>query len=233
MMKRNFFYLMMVLPFVLIGQQLNAQDCDFYFPHEKGTIIETTNYDKKGKETGIGTVNIIENSKIGNAQVVKVASEYKANKSDSVYRQEYSVKCENGQFYINMDTYLDKKTMEAYQNMDVSIDIDQMTLPSNMKTGQILSDGRVTAKIMNNGIKLLTINVLITNRKVEGFEKITSPAGTFDCVKISYNIEMKMMFKIKMSGVDWIAKNIGIVKNETYNKKGKLESSSLITKISR
>ena len=41
------------------------------------------------------------------------------------------------------------------------------------------------------------------------------------------------MFKVKMSGIEWIAKNIGVVKSESYNKKGKLESSTLLTKITK
>jgi hypothetical protein len=132
-----------------------------------------------------------------------------------------------------MDAYLDKNSMAAYQNMDIKVDVEQMTLPSNLKAGQVLNDGRVTAEISNNGIKILTINTLITDRKVEGFEKVTTPAGTFDCVKITYTLETKMMFKITMSGAEWFAKDVGVVKTEAYNKKGKLESSSMITKIEK
>ncbi|MDF1550733.1 MAG: hypothetical protein P1P88_23120 [Bacteroidales bacterium] len=230
-MNKNLIYLFLSVSFLLIGTALNAQDCDFYFPHEKGTTIETTNYDKKGDETGKSTATILENTTIGNATVVKVASEYKDVKGDSTLKHEFTVKCENGEFYINMDSYLNQQSMSAYQNMEVDIDVEQMTLPSNLKAGQILGNGRVTAKVSNSGINIMTMNVDITNRKVDGFEKVTTPAGTFDCVKISYDMEMKMMFKIKMSGVQWFAKNVGAVKTESYNKKGKLEGSSLITKI--
>jgi len=123
--------------------------------------------------------------------------------------------------------------MSAYQNMDVTVEVDQMTMPANLKAGQILGNGRVTAKVVNSGINIMTINVDITNRKVDGFEKVTTPAGTFDCVVISYDVETKLMLKVKMSGKQWFAKNVGVVKTETYNKKGKLEGSSLITKISK
>lgn len=223
----------MILFLVFTGIQLNAQDCDFYFPHEKGTTIETTDYDKKGDVTGTITATIIDNTTIGSAQVVKVASEYKSAKGDATSKQEYTVKCENGEFYINMDSYLNPQSMSAYQNMDINVESDQMTLPSNLKAGQILGNGRVTAKIVNSGINIMTINVDITNRQVVGFEKVTTPAGTFDCVVISYDVETKLMLKMKMSGKQWFSKNIGVVKTETYNKKGKLEGTSLITKISK
>lgn len=229
-MKKTILYLT-TIAILFAYNEVNAQDCDFYFPNKKGTKIETTNYDKKGKETGVGISTILENKKTAEGQFVKVASEFKAKGSDSTYRQEYTVECKNGEFYINMDSYLDKNAMGAYQNMDIEVETEQMTLPSNLKAGQVLNNGRVTAKVVNNGIKILTINTFITDRKVEGFEKVTTPAGTFDCVKISYTIETKMMFKIKASGKQWFAKNIGAVKTDTYNKKGKLEGTSLITKI--
>ncbi len=80
---------------------------------------------------------------------------------------------------------------------------------------------------------MFTMNVDIKNRKVDKFEKITTTAGTFDCVKISYDIEMKMLFTIKASAIQWFAKNVGVVRQENYNKKGKLDSYSLITKITK
>jgi hypothetical protein len=230
MMKKIILYLASIT-LLFVYNEVKAQDCDFYFPNKKGSLIETTYFDKKNKETGVATFTILENKKTADGQEVKVASEFKAAEGDYESKQEYSLVCKGGEFYINMDSYLDKNSMSAYKNMDIEVDVDQMTLPANLKAGQILNDGRVTAKILNNGVKIITINTLITDRKVEGFEKVTTPAGSFDCVKISYTLETKMMFKIKMSGAEWFAKGVGAVKTESYNKKGKLESSSMITKL--
>ena len=232
-MKTKFFYATLMVVIFAFNQQVKAQDCDFYFPNEKGVVIETTSYDKKGKETGVGTTTILENNTTESGQFIKAQAAYKAKGVDSIFKQEYTLECKNGEFYINMDTYIDQNSMSAYRNMEIEADVEQMTLPSNLKKGQQLNNGRVTLKIKNNGIKILTINTVITDRKVEGFEKATTSAGTFDCIKISYTIETKMMFKVKMSGIEWIAKNIGVVKSESYNKKGKLESSTLLTKITK
>jgi len=232
-MKKLMIYAILLSSSLFIKQNLNAQDCEFYFPVEKGTKVEMTDYDKKGKVTGIGTSTVIEKLQIGAAQEVKVALEYKATESETPFKSDYSVKCENGEFYINMNNFLDKNAMSGYQNMDITIDADQMTLPSKLTAGQVLGNGRVTAKIASSGVNLMTMNTLITNRKVEGFESVTTPAGTFDCVKISYDIEAKVMFKVNMSCKQWYAKNVGAVKTENYDKKGKLESSQMITKISK
>lgn len=231
-MKKSVIFILLVFTF-MTTKTLIAQDCDFYFPVEKGTKIETTDYDKKGKVTGVGTSTVIENLQVGNAQVVKVSVSYKATDNETPYQAEYSVKCENGEFYVNMNNFLDKNALAGYKDMDITVDAEQMTMPANLKPGQVLGNGRVTAKIANSGVNLMTINTLITNRKVVGNESVTTPAGTFECVKITYDIETKMMFKVNMSCAQWYSKNVGVVKTENYDKKGKLETSQMITKISK
>lgn len=232
-MKKLMIYAFLLSSSLLVKQNLKSQDCEFYFPVEKGTKVEMTDYDKKGKVTGVGTSTVIEKLQVGAAQEVKVAVEYKATGTDKPFTSEYSVKCENGEFYINMNNFLDKNALAGYQNMDITVDAEQMTLPSKLTAGQVLGNGRVTAKIASSGVNLMTMNTLITNRKVEGFESVTTPAGTFDCVKITYDLEAKVMFKVNMSCKQWYAKNVGAVKTENYDKKGKLESSQMITKISK
>jgi len=232
-MKKLLIYSILLTSALFINQNLKSQDCDFYFPLDKGSKIETTDYDKKGKVTGVGTATILESTNSIGSQSVKVAAEYKAAGSDSIFKTEYSVKCENGQYYVNMNSFLDKNALSGYQNMDITVDAEQMTMPANLTAGQVLGNGRVTAKIASSGINLMTLNTLITNRKVDGFESVTTPAGTFDCVKISYDMEVKVMFKVNMKCTQWYAKNVGAVKTETYDKKGKLETSSMITKISK
>ncbi|MCF6348980.1 MAG: DUF3108 domain-containing protein [Flavobacteriaceae bacterium] len=70
------------------------------------------------------------------------------------------------------------------------------------------------------------------NGKVEKREEITIPAGTFDCYVISFETEFKMGIKRKGKTRQWLAKGVGIVKTEDYNKKGKVISKSVLTKFS-
>ena len=73
----------------------------------------------------------------------------------------------------------------------------------------------------------MTVNIM--NRKVEGKESVTTSAGTFDCFVISYDHESKMGIKIRGSAKQWYSEGVGMVKQENYNKKGKLMGSSLHT----
>ena len=106
-----------------------------------------------------------------------------------------------------------------------------ITFPSDLKVRTSLPDAEMHVKVASNGMQVMEMNFKITDRKVEAKESITTPAGTFDCVKLTQSTNMKMMFINKtFTTVDWIALNIGNVRSETYNK-GSLESYRILTNI--
>jgi len=233
-MKKTIIYSAIFISSILFINNLKAQDCNIYFPNDKGTVVETTSYTKRDKATSVAKQTVLEKTQAGGVTTIKLKNEVEDEKSEVVNSSEFTVKCEGGKFFIDMNSYLNQEQMGAYEGMQMDIDADALTIPSNLKVGQKLNDGRVTVVVKNAaGIKMFTMNVDIKNRKVDKFEKITTTAGTFDCVKISYDIEMKMLFTIKASAIQWFAKNVGVVRQENYNKKGKLDSYSLITKITK
>jgi hypothetical protein len=95
-----------------------------------------------------------------------------------------------------------------------------------------LNDGEVSMAISNQmGMKIMTMSTRLTNRTVEGFEDITTPAGTFKCAKITSDIEAKVMMKMKLKMVEWISENVGTVRSESRDEKGKLNSYTVLTSI--
>jgi hypothetical protein len=56
----------------------------------------------------------------------------------------------------------------------------------------------------------------ITERVVESIESITTPAGTFDCIKVSSKQRIKNIIAYEMHIVEWISKGTGLVKSETF-----------------
>lgn len=75
----------------------------------------------------------------------------------------------------------------------------------------------------------MKMNVMMTDRKITGKESITTPAGTFDCYILTYKMDTKMALNISTSGKQWLAPKVGIVRDEVYNKSGKLTSYSELT----
>lgn len=65
-------------------------------------------------------------------------------------------------------------------------------------------------------------------------ETITTPAGTYNCVKYSSDTEVSStMFKSKSKSTMYMAKNVGMVKMESYDDKGKLQSKQLLTSFGK
>lgn len=109
-------------------------------------------------------------------------------------------------------------TRKSMAIQDVVTMGDVSSLPSEMKVGQSVPDGRINIKVKGVGAAFV-----ITDRKVVAIEDVTTPAGTFHTYKLEEDQTNKVLISNKtFKIVTWYAKNIGCVKQEVYDKKGKL-----------
>lgn len=140
-------------------------------------------------------------------------------------------RCKGNEFYIDMEKYLNQKQLEGFKNMEIKLTTDDLMYPSKLSPGMNLKDGSISIEV-GNGIMNMTTNIV--NRKVEAREEITTPAGNFDCYKVSENVQSKVGFiKVNMSNVTWIIQDIGTIRSESYNKRGKLDTVTELVKIVR
>lgn len=173
--------LLLVFVFVPVITIL-AQDCTFYFPTKEGTVIKTDYFDKKGKFTSITTQKILKKESFPGGLSITVETQTEIPGEDvELPSKEITLTCKEGKFYVDMDNYMGDVNMEAYENMDIIVESENVTIPRNPKAGDLLGDGSITMTIKNEDITLMTITVKIYNRKVEAIEKVTTPAGTFEC----------------------------------------------------
>lgn len=215
----------LVCLFFLSAAKLGAQDCTYYFPQKQGTEIEMKSYNDKDKVTSTSKSKVLEVA----GSSIKVANEVLDDKGKSIAKSEYTVSCKNGEFVMDMSGYLKGVNMDAYKDMEVKVETEDMHMPASLKAGDVLDDGEMTVKVTNQGFPIVTMKVKVYNRKVEKMESITTPAGTFECAKITYDIDSKVVFAMSLKGVEWISKNVGMVRSESYNSKGKLQGYTLLT----
>lgn len=88
----------------------------------------------------------------------------------------------------------------------------------------------------DTNVGMSTMDFAIKNRTVAGQEEMTTPAGTFSCYKITYDMDMNVKVMgmgrtTNLTGTEWIAEGVGMVRNEQYDKNGKLNSYSVLTKL--
>jgi hypothetical protein len=209
---------------------LFSQECSFYYPKTKGAILEYKSYDKKNSLTGITRHQVKDIIQNGNSVSATIEVEAFDKKEKLLGTNEFTVRCEGGIYYVDMKNYMNTEALAAYKDMDVSIKSDNLEMPSTLKTGDQLNNGSLVITVSSSGVKMMTMTTNITNRKVEAKEKITTEAGTFDCFKISYDITVKMMMTMKLNAIEWYAKDVGMVKSESYSN-GSLSGSTILTAI--
>jgi hypothetical protein len=210
---------------------LFAQNCEIYFSLDQGSVLKTSHFDQKDNLTGTSTITIKEKDKIPGGVAIQMSQEYTDDR-ENIFTSNLLIECINDVLYFDMQDFLDPNTMVAYEEMEIDVSADKLPLPANAKPGDKLENGVITVVIRQEGIKLLTLVVEVFNRVVEAKEKIETPAGTFDCLKIKYDVLSQIGFvKINMSAVEWFDPEAGTVRSESYNKKGKLTGYSVLQEI--
>lgn len=218
---------LLAAPFIM-----KAQNCDTYFPYKKGLILEQQTFNAKNKLTGSVKQMVTDISVTAAGKKVDLKSDFFDDKGKAAGTANYSVTCKGGVIMIDMRNYMDAKSRESFSGANVTIEGTPLDLPTVLTPGQKLPDGNMTIKMtMENSPIAMNMEMKIYNRKVEGTESITTPAGTFDCFKISYNVDVKMMFTMTTKGVEYYSKEYGLIKSESYDKNGKLASYTILSKI--
>ena len=221
--------------FALLSLVAFGQDCEPYIPMVEGTIFEQTSYNPKGKIESRSEQKIISKEISGDDLVASVEGTLYDKKDKELNTISYVIKCVDGNFSVDMGSVVRSDSWEQYRGMTVDIDGDFMDLPSDPEVGDELDDARMTVSVTNAGVAMVTIEIHISNRRVAAKEEVTTDAGTFDCVVFSYDVETEiggmLPIKIKASSKDWYAKNAGLVKQETFDKKGKMTGYTLLTKL--
>jgi hypothetical protein len=140
------------------------------------------------------------------------------------------IKCDGGVMMVDMKMSI--PTQPGTQNAvetDVKSDNIFIEYPNNMNVGDNLKNATMHMDMDNNGMKQ-SIDMEVFDRKVEAKEKITTPAGSWDCYKISYKSKMKIKtmgigMPMNIEGIEYFAPGFGIVK--TQSKQGGTEIVSI------
>ena len=184
----------------------------------KGAELTYTDYDAKGKETGI-TTNVYKDVKVISEMDYDVTMETTVNASGMVTTVATAMEVRNGSAMISM----------GQGSIDLTAtDPELMRIPNQLAVGYKLPLGEMTVDLGG-----LRVKSTITENEVVDREEITTPAGTFKCYVVKQTSEGRVMgIKSSTTSKIWYARGIGMVKTETYSK-GDLFSTSVLTSIKK
>jgi hypothetical protein len=190
-----------------------------FFGMKTGLVQVFAQKDKNGKVTS-QTRNTI-TSITGNKSAFAIAYQSEmldakgnpTNKDNPVILH-YRVVAANGEMFLDM-----KGMFGAMDGLDgVSASGTAMKIPNNLKVGQTLPDANASIRI-----GFIKMSVAMTDGKVVSQEDVTTDAGTFKCYKVS---QATKAMGVTGTTLTYYAKGVGAVKTDSFDKNGKLLSST-------
>lgn len=212
-----------------------------YFCTTQGTELHYVNYDEAGQSLSNETVtvyNVVKNASGESAQYLAkiVTNKTKNNTSYTLYNWNYDgnvTTCQEDLMYgpyIKSDSDPAKYDSKARQAMAEELKLkgdNSFTIKKHASAGVSIPD-RTYSLIFN----MLKNEINISGAAYMGEEKVSTTAGKFDCIKISYLKRTKIVLKTETVRVtEWYAEGIGLVKSESYNTKGEPDGKTILVKI--
>ena len=142
--------------------------------------------------------------------------------------------------YVNKIVTNKLKGNTSYTRFDWNYDGNQTVCVEDLVFGPYIDSDSDPAKYntaaraaMQEELKFKGDNSLILKRNANmGEERISTTAGKFDCIKISYLKRTKVLLKTTTHRInEWYAEGIGLVKSESFDMKGKPAGKTLLVKI--
>jgi hypothetical protein len=226
------FYLLLLYLFstlTLFGQRDHT-----YIPSHKNFEITYEQYNHKNKKEFTEILQLIQRKRSNGSLRYNIQSEITKPNYDTYY-QCFHVFANDSLFYIGGERYMNPIQINAYQKMVVKLNSDKVIIPIKPKAGQMLPEASCEASIMRGiGDVLMTIHVMLINRRVVAKNTIETPSGKFKCYKIkSDKLIYSGISRKRYLLIEWYAINTGLVRSELRNRKGKLINYKVITKRSK
>ncbi len=210
-----------------------AQDCKNFIYMTNGKVVKYSATNPKGKLTTKMVYSV--KSKSGNK--ANISSQVFDDKGKEISNVNAEMICDGNNLKIDMRNFMPSANASQFKGMTAKADVSYLNYPAKMKIGEDLPNGNFSMQMFDKDTKVADISFKIVNRKVEGTESVTTPAGTNDCYKISYTAEIKtttfgIAIPFQMKITEWYSTKLGLyVKSEASNKNGKLMSITTLESI--
>lgn len=210
-----------------------AQDCKNFVYMTNGKVVKYSSTNAKGKLI----TNLIYTVKAIAGNKATVNSAVINDKGKELSTADVIMECNGNNMNIDMRSLMPNSNASPYKNMTVKATSSFLNYPAKMQAGQNLPDGNFTMEMYEKDNKMMDVALQIKDRKVESKESITTNAGTFDCIKITYNTQVKtttmgMTIPLNMKMTEWYAPILGLyVKSEASTNNGKLTSTTVLDSI--
>ena len=218
-MKKNIILIIAMLFFEMTVNAQSNTNSVYLLQGEVGTSVTLGINNSSGSGIGKQKIEILERYSEGDTSFYKYKNTITGM---GTVKTKYTAKSYDNNSYIDLKDYLN---VANFVKMGVTV-IEPVWLifPAELTVGQELVGYTMTRDY--GSYKIFTKMI---NRKVEGFDTLSTPAGNIECVKFSYTIEATTNYGVFVSNyIDWYNKDLGIIRQESYTKTGRMENSFIL-----
>ena len=173
---------------------------------KEGTIVEASNYDGAGKETGKSISTVLKVSEDGGMTMAEMESKTTRDNDKDEKTVHPIYKCDGQNFIVDIADLL------RNEKQDVSIEGSGITFPLTVSVGETLPVVNYIMK-MKTGEQTMTINSTIKDRKVEAKESLTVSGQSIETYKISSvvdaSVDIPGMNDLMKKSMEEAKKNMG------------------------
>jgi len=248
-MKKN----VLLLAFALIFVPALCRAQNYIVPTTQGTVLEYASFDNDGNVTDRIIKTVEKVSRVQQGTEVILRTDFLGNDGNPdgdippmretvIIAGDKIVKLKEGTAEFLKEMVLKNAggqvTEENMDKINFVIEGDDMVYPVSPKKGEKLKNASVSmrmefmnAKEKEKSIKIMTIN---SSGAIEGNERVTTQAGSFDCVKMTKTIKFKVMMGViseTQRMISWYAPGVGEVMTQEVTKKGKVESTTKLISV--
>ncbi|MBQ6039084.1 MAG: hypothetical protein IJL37_10545 [Bacteroidaceae bacterium] len=216
-MKRLMFALVTLL------MVLGAKAQEPFYLQKEGVKLGYTMTDKKGKVDGYSESTVVSVKNNGAQTTVSLKNMVKDKNGKDLLQQPVDMS-----IMINDGTVvLSPKAMTGKITEGLNISGESLMLPANITTGTTLNDYSITM-----GIAGINTTSHFTGVKVVAEETIEVSGHSIPCVVVESTASVKVLGMNRSSlQKTWYGRGIGVVKLETYDNKGRLDTTQTLTSI--
>ncbi len=229
-MKKLLFTLLSTL---FLSQAFAQKSCEGFGQFRKGLKTELTSYDHKDKATNVVSQEVTELKTVG-GELTATCNVTMKDKNDKPIGEKFTtqMRCKDGNIYMNFKDMIGAGALGQMKDAEMKITGDDLMYPYALSTGQTFPNAKTDMQVLMGGTPIMTMSFTMKDRKVAAKESLTTPAGTFDCYKITYTMESSMALVGESTGAMWLSDGM-MIKTESYNKKGVKSGSTLLTKLTK
>ena len=237
-----------LLTLFVFNNTIEAQTCESFILFKKGATYELETYNDKGKkESRMACIVKEVNTSTDKLESVIQSTTYnETDKNSTPQTVNLKTICQGDKLFFDLTESLKSmQNSDATKDMEIIIDGAMIEIPKQLSVGKMLPDMATKVKMMDkkSSTEMMAIDITTINRKVVSSEKVTTPAGTFDCFKIYQEqiiapkmvmMNMSLPKTTMISYIYFSTKEIGMVKTEIMDKKGtEVKSYTIVTKYSK